>query len=600
MKRLHIRTLGNRFLKLTVLGMIAAGSACCAQSSEDRALEAVRGVLRGSVRNACDQLAFALKLDPQSTSLHRAAGAALLLGGQTTGAEREFRAVLKVQPGDSVSIYGLGLCSAVRGSWLPARDRFEQAMLGGDRTVCLVALRFLDHVEGLKGLKSEPAVPDSLASTAQALGAVARYTSGDYAGALAAADTALKALPGEQFREPSALLIDFRNRLPLRSGAETAQPGVELGRPQTSPRQVYSGTIRLTPDDTPPAGSFIGFRIDGRSGFVTNQPPYTYHWDTTQAANGEHRIEIVVQNSVGQPVSRSERVVYTWNAGQSSTPREAATEAETIRLLWQALTLRPSRAGMAYIAGLSARRLGRNDIVERRFELCRAVDPLFNESLARADLLASRRGGTSVWRGKNEPLVALTFDDGPYAGTTEQILKVLTENRVTATFFVIGRHVTFRPDLTRMLAQAGMQVENHSYTHPNLNTLNAENVAAELLRTREAIREACGQDSRYFRPPGGNMNSTVAGIARKYGLTACMWTVDGDSLEYGSPDRLVDFVVKKAKPGSIILLHNGRSTTVEALPKIVEGLRRRGFGFARVDELLDTAGSGASVTPKSP
>lgn len=82
------------------------------------------------------------------------------------------------------------------------------------------------------------------------------------------------------------------------------------------------------------------------------------------------------------------------------------------------------------------------------------------------------------------------------------------------------------------------------------------------------------------------MNVAASRVAARWGLVPCMWTLDGEALENGSPRRLVEYVVKRAVPGAIILLHNGRPTTVEALPGIIEGLRRRGFRFVTIDELM--------------
>ena len=90
---------------------------------------------------------------------------------------------------------------------------------------------------------------------------------------------------------------------------------------------------------------------------------------------------------------------------------------------------------------------------------------------------------------------------------------------------------------------------------------------------------------RYFRPPGGNVNEDVSRVAARLGLTPCMWTINGEALENGSPNRLIEFIVGRSTPGAIVLLHNGRMTTVEALPKIIEGLRKRGFEFATLDQI---------------
>lgn len=193
----------------------------------------------------------------------------------------------------------------------------------------------------------------------------------------------------------------------------------------------------------------------------------------------------------------------------------------------------------------------------------------------------------AIWRGgAEEKIVALTFDDGPKPELTEMLLNVLRQESVLATFFIIGRHAAAHPELVTKIVNAGMEVENHSYTHPNLTALPPEFVEREFVKTISTIRIPTGKRPKYFRPPGGNLNGEVSRIAADYGMTPCMWTVDGDSLETGRPERLIDFVLTRTNPGAIILLHNGRATTVEAMPKIIEGLRRKGYSFVTIEELV--------------
>jgi peptidoglycan/xylan/chitin deacetylase (PgdA/CDA1 family) len=184
-----------------------------------------------------------------------------------------------------------------------------------------------------------------------------------------------------------------------------------------------------------------------------------------------------------------------------------------------------------------------------------------------------------------ENVIALTFDDGPKPGVTELLVNVLRQEAIPATFFMIGRHVAEYPGLAKLVADAGFEIENHTYTHANLTLLSRQSVERELLKTIAAVQSATGRRMHYFRPPGGNLNSEVTKVAAEWGLTPCMWTVTADSLEYGNGDQLVDYVLKYARPGGIIILHNGRMTTVEALPRIIAGLRQRGYTFATVDQL---------------
>jgi len=199
--------------------------------------------------------------------------------------------------------------------------------------------------------------------------------------------------------------------------------------------------------------------------------------------------------------------------------------------------------------------------------------------------------GRAVWRGTAaRKVVALTFDDGPQPGITEALVDLLAREKAPSTFFVLGRHAAAYPDLVKRMADCGMQVENHTYTHPNLTLLPPPRVERELLRTMAAVRAATGKATRYFRPPGGNIDEAVSRTAARLGMAPCMYTVGGDRLEKTSADDLVRYVLAKARPGSIILLHNGRLTTIQALPRIIEGLRRRGYGFVTVNGLVSGRG----------
>jgi peptidoglycan/xylan/chitin deacetylase (PgdA/CDA1 family) len=195
-------------------------------------------------------------------------------------------------------------------------------------------------------------------------------------------------------------------------------------------------------------------------------------------------------------------------------------------------------------------------------------------------------GGEAMWGGlPDEKVVALTFDDGPKPGLTEPLLDLLTAQGVPATFFVIGRHVMEYPDLTRKIDAAGMEIANHSYTHPNLTKISAEDVAREMMQTQAAVQVVTGKTPRYMRPPGGNWNPAVASIVRQWGLTPCMWTVDVYGSEVIGAQQVADAVLAQVRPGSVVLMHNGKLSTLQALPTIIKELRTRGYAFATVDAL---------------
>jgi peptidoglycan/xylan/chitin deacetylase (PgdA/CDA1 family) len=385
--------------------------------------------------------------------------------------------------------------------------------------------------------------------------------------------------------------MTFEPGTPLRYGSPPLPTGNGLaGKRGQQANKPYSGVITLSPDQSGSDVGYVVFKIDGGLTSMANTQPFKYVWDTAKVSNGSHKVEIIVYDKAGQIMDRAQRDLRTSNADApaSQTQDQTARSEQIKSVLWQALTLRPSRHMLAFTGAEAARSAGDMASMQRYLEQAAALEPDYKDTRSRLNALNHCIAEPALWRGaSNDPVVALTFDDGPKPGVTEMLLNVLTSEKVPATFFVIGRHATANPDLVKKISDAGMQIENHSYTHPNLTILPTAAVERELLKTIASVRSATGKHMRYFRPPGGNLNNEVTKAAAQWGLTPCMWTVDGESLENGTPDRLIEYVLQHAGPGAIILLHNGRMTTIEALPRIIEGLRKRGLGFVTIDQLAE-------------
>jgi peptidoglycan/xylan/chitin deacetylase (PgdA/CDA1 family) len=177
--------------------------------------------------------------------------------------------------------------------------------------------------------------------------------------------------------------------------------------------------------------------------------------------------------------------------------------------------------------------------------------------------------------------ITLTFDDGPSL-FTPQILRVLQRNGIHATFFCIGQQVQARPDLVRETYQAGDVIGNHTWSHPNLTLLTPSQIRWQLSRTSAAIWRAIGVSPTLFRPPYGAINAMVRETAGQVGLRTVLWSVDSLDWERPGVTTIINNVLKNARSGSIVLMHDGggnRSETVQALPYIINGLRQHGFVF---------------------
>ena len=190
--------------------------------------------------------------------------------------------------------------------------------------------------------------------------------------------------------------------------------------------------------------------------------------------------------------------------------------------------------------------------------------------------------------------VALTFDDGPLPVGTEPLLKILRDLKVQATFFVVGENALQQPGLVRAIAHDGHELANHSFSHLPMDELSDEQIDLELVATNTLLEAISGQRIRYFRPPGGRQDSRVSRAVGIASLKTVLWTVNGCDAEpgyetkrpYTDVSSMVDYLLARAKNGSVFLLHNGSQITLTALPALVLGLREKGFRLVLVSDLL--------------
>lgn len=195
----------------------------------------------------------------------------------------------------------------------------------------------------------------------------------------------------------------------------------------------------------------------------------------------------------------------------------------------------------------------------------------------------------------SQKLVALTFDDGPYPPYTGQILDILKEYQVPATFFVIGKNAEKHPDLVKRIVAEGHQLGNHTYNHIDLLKADRETIAAEVDRTGAVLAAITGQaPPRIVRPPHGFRDAVVMDVMAEKGIRVVEWSVMSRDWTNPGVDVIVARTVSKVKNGSIILLHDGdgvaatasRAQTVEAVRHIIRDLLAKGYRFVTVDEIL--------------
>lgn len=196
------------------------------------------------------------------------------------------------------------------------------------------------------------------------------------------------------------------------------------------------------------------------------------------------------------------------------------------------------------------------------------------------------------WHKNSSNKIALTFDDGPHPCYTEEILGILDEFDVKATFFVIGKNAEKYPDILQHVIDSGHEIGNHTFSHANLRALNEKNITEELERTQEIIYETGEYGTKLIRPPEGKYSPAMTKLAEKMEYSIVLWTVDTRDWAHTPSDKIYDNVTKSIKSGDIILFHDGivgSSPTPEALRRIIPELKNMGFSLVTVSELLGSS-----------
>ena len=183
------------------------------------------------------------------------------------------------------------------------------------------------------------------------------------------------------------------------------------------------------------------------------------------------------------------------------------------------------------------------------------------------------------------PAVALTFDDGPNPRYTPQVLDILYEQQVPATFFLVGEKFPGNKPLIKEMAYSGHEIESHTFSHPDLTTLTTEQIQQEIRQTEEGLKKILPNYTiQYLRPPYGRYTEKVE---KATDLSLMLWTID--SWDWGKPDadKIYNTVVSVIKDGDIIVFHDDNPETVKALRKIIPELKARNFQFLTVSQMCE-------------
>ena len=183
--------------------------------------------------------------------------------------------------------------------------------------------------------------------------------------------------------------------------------------------------------------------------------------------------------------------------------------------------------------------------------------------------------------------IAISFDAAWGNDDTEQLIKILGEYKVPATFFVVGAWVDKYPESVKALSDAGHQIQNHSNTHPHMPQLSREQMRDEIESCNKKIADVTGVTPTLLRPPYGDYDNALIEVMDSLKMHTIQWDVDSlDWKDSATPDSICKRVTSKVKNGSIVLFHNDADHTPEALPTILKCLKDEGYEFVFIEDLI--------------
>ncbi|WP_078413192.1 polysaccharide deacetylase family protein [Priestia abyssalis] len=193
---------------------------------------------------------------------------------------------------------------------------------------------------------------------------------------------------------------------------------------------------------------------------------------------------------------------------------------------------------------------------------------------------------TPIYRGHPEkPMVSLLINVAWGNEYIPPMLETLKKHHVKATFFLEGRWVKNNPDAAKMIVDAGHEIGNHSFSHPNMKTLSENQIKQELEKTNAVIQSVTGQTCQWFAPPSGSYRQEVVDQAAQMKLGTIMWSVDTVDWQKPQPDVLIQRVMTKIHPGAMVLMHPTEATS-KALDQLITQIKQKGYSLGDVSDLL--------------
>ncbi len=216
------------------------------------------------------------------------------------------------------------------------------------------------------------------------------------------------------------------------------------------------------------------------------------------------------------------------------------------------------------------------------------VDRAFRDIIAqhKEELLRGEKHSKLIQGDKSLKEIALTFDDGPHPGFTRELLKILRDNDVKATFFLVGKKARKYPQLVLEEIKEGHEIGNHTYDHVNLTKVSLRAAATQIKACGKVLQSITGQAPHLFRPPGGDYNSQIIGIADRLGYVTVLWTANAGDCSRIGKEGILFRLFSRSPNGGVFLMHDGIDDTMAILPQVIAKYKREGYRFVTVDQLI--------------
>lgn len=547
-------------------------------------------------------------------------GAAAVLEGRPNDAIRALEAARSLRADLCCAYVGLGTALCMMGSYSEAMEQFRQAsaarpahpagpLAGEAYAACALGLYDTAAQQARAALMSDPDEP--LARYVVAAADLARGNPVQAAQLDAYSQLTSRALLrpivlGSCLLQPGVAYwtthsADDRARLansglgaiangpqPL-AHASDSQPAAAFGFHSPGDGAVLEGAVCIEVCAPPaPWQGYVELSVDGRPLGTVTQAPYRLAVDTRRLTDGPAEIRADAYDTRGAMTATATVNVTVRNGNRTLAPSEQYARQRVAELLEQLLLPSIPSPSRLQLAGHGLLQEGQAARAAAAFESAFAYDPSVpglrdDLALAYIDMGLNVSSAPREIRSMPDPrAVALTFDDGPHPLITPWILDQLDKEHVKATFFLVGKQATLYPELVREICRRGHQIGSHSYAHYSLKFLSEVECEQDLVKSRLALREACGQTVELFRPPGGFYDGTVRRALGVTGFTGVFWTCNITSYPGLDGKRIAADLGRRCATGGIVLLHNGEDETLDTLPYLIPELKKRGLRFVTI------------------